>query len=375
MNKHGHYSPSTGAASARALFIAVSVLLWLFTSATIARGESIWIGYTNCLAVTNLSQALMNEIGQLNWHFAHASVGGNMMDGIADLHEMDTNFYRFRGVSGDDNPPAATETGVIYEYMRGNPGWQEKVDAFETYVSNGWRFPKVNLAMNKLCWIDQTADLDYYLQSMTNLESAWPQTLFVYATMPLDTSEDSDNYLRNLYNDDLRGWCRTNNRVLFDVADIEAHGLDGALCTFTWNSRICQKLCSSYTDDGGHPDIPYARQLLARGFYALAAALLTVDRDHDGLSDGRELVAGTRPTDGQSVFRISCSTWTASGGLAIQWTSASNRLYTIERSTDLVSSTGFTNLLLDVAATPPMNSYTDSPPAGQMFFYRISVRQ
>ena len=181
--------------------------------------------------------------------------------------------------------------------------------------------------------------------------------------------------MRNLYNDGLRNWCRTNNRVLFDVADIEAHDTNGVLCMFTYNSRTCQKLFSGYTDDGGHPDTPYARQLLARGYYALAVALLAADRDNDGLSDGQELLAGTCPTDGQSVFKITSTTRTALGGCAVQWNSASNRFYTLQRGTNLLNIAGFTNLLLDITATPPVNTCTDLPSAGGVFFYRVRVHQ
>ncbi|MGD0744464.1 MAG: hypothetical protein ABSA45_04835 [Verrucomicrobiota bacterium] len=374
MFKYGDKSLPTGAPSKRLFYTSILLLAWLFISATAARGGFVQIGYTNCLAVTNFSQSLMNEIGQLKWYFAHASVGGNMMDGIADLHGMNPNFYQFHGVSEDGNPPATTETGGIYEYMRGNPGWQVKVDTFQTYVSNGWRFPKVNFALNKMCWIDPTADLNYYIRSMTNLEAAFPQTMFVYATMPLNTSEDNDNYLRSLYNDGLRDWCRTNNRVLFDIADVESRDTSGALCSFTWNSRICQKLYSGYTDDGGHLNTQ-GRQLVARGFYALSAALLAVDRDNDGLTDGRELLAGTCPTDGQDVFKIINATRIASGALVVQWTSASNRLYTLQRGTNILDTASFTCLLTNIAATPPSNTGTDSLPAGETLFYRVGVRQ
>jgi hypothetical protein len=374
MIRHGYQFSRTGMVSKRPLFISITLLACLFTSAAVTRGESVRIGYTNCLAVTNYSQSLMTEIGQLKWYFAHASVGGNMMDGVADLHGMNTNFYQFHGVSEDDNPPATTGTGVIYEYARGNPGWQAKVDSFQTCVSNGWRFPKINLALNKFCWIDQTADLVYYLRSMTNLEAAFPQTAFVYATMPLDTSEGSDNYLRNVYNDGLRGWCRTNNRILFDIADVEAHDTSGTLCTFTYNGRTCQKLFAGYTDDGGHLNL-LGRPLVARGYYAVAAALLAADRDNDGLSDGRELVAGTCPTDAQSVFKLLGAKRTAAGGCALQWTSASNRYYTLQRGTNLLNPAGFTNVLVDVAATPPVNTCTDSPPAAGTLFYRVRVHQ
>jgi hypothetical protein len=103
--------------------------------------------------------------------------------------------------------------------------------------------------------------------------------------------------------------------------------------------------------------------------------LLSADRDHDGVSDGRELVAGTCPTDNQSVFRITALTRMTSSSLLVQWTSASNRFYILQRGTNLLNSASFTNLQVDLAARPPANTCTDSPPAGAAFFYRVGVHQ
>jgi hypothetical protein len=356
-----------------------SILGWQVVSAPVAAGQSILIGYTNCLAVTNYSQPLMDQIGQLKWYFAHASVGDCMMAGITALHQMNTNFYPIQGVSTGGAPSGAIQAGVIYNYMRGNPAWQVKVDTFQSYVSNGWRFPLVNLAMNKMCFIDPTADVNYYIKSMTNLETAFPETLFVYATMPLTmTNYDGyyNLYLRNCYNDGLRAWISTNNRVLFDLADIEAHDTNGVLCTFSYSNQVCQQLYSNYnTGDFGHPNTPYAEQLLAKGFYALAAGLMAVDRDHDGISDGQELIAGTRPGDPQSVFKLAAPQLIGPDLAWLQWNSASNRFYTLQRSTNLATAAGYTNLSPDVPATPPVNSYTDSPGPGGALFYRVRVRQ
>jgi lysophospholipase L1-like esterase len=245
---------------------------WLFAAGAVAQGKFIHIDYTNTLAVTKLPREQLDKIGQLKWYFAHASVGANIMDGIADLHQLDPGSCPLRNISASATPPPATQPGAIYDHNRGNPGWKAKFDTFASCVSNGWRFPAVNVALNKLCYIDQTASLRYYLNSMTNLESAYPDTVFVYATMPLMTSEDADNYLRNRFNTHLREWCRTNGRVLFDIADIEAHDAAGAPCEFTYRGKTCQRLCNAYTSDGGHLN-PQARQLMARGFYALGAAL------------------------------------------------------------------------------------------------------
>jgi hypothetical protein len=208
----------------------------------------------------------------MKWYFAHASVGANMVDGLTDLRKSNGSSYPYETFFCDKTPAADTKAGTIYEHNRGNPGWKAKFDQFESTVSNGWHFPKVDIVMNKLCYIDQLASSKYYIHSMTNLEAAFPQTTFVYMTMPLTTSEDMENSLRHGFNERVREWTRGNGRVLFDIADIEAHDSKGQGSTFTRRNKICQKLCSEYTEDGGHLT-EKGRQLVARGFYALAAAL------------------------------------------------------------------------------------------------------
>ena len=348
-------------------------LLGLLALAAGAHSAALVVGYTNALAVANYSQAQMNEIGQLKWYFAHASVGGNMMSGVTGLRSSNSGFYQYQSATEDGTPPAATLTGTIYEHNRGNPGWQAKVDGFQTCASNGWRFPMVNLAVNKFCYIDQEASLDYYLGSMTNLEAAFPETVFVYMTIPLMTSQDSDNYLRNVFNDNLRAWIAASGRVLFDIADIEAHDTNGALCTYTYNSRLCQRLYSGYSSDGGHLNTA-GSQLVAKGYYALGAALMAADRDSDGLRDGHELIAGTRPTEARSGLQFLQPTLAVSNTVVLQWPSASNRLYSVQRSTSLAPDS-FTAIVSNAPATPPWNTCTDAPPAAGSVFYRLSVKQ
>jgi hypothetical protein len=350
------------------------VICAVIANAAPVHGAGILIGFTNVQGVSSYPQSLMAKIGQFKWFFAHASVGDNMMSGITDLYDSNTNFYRLRRLSDDATPPSTTHVGMIYDYGRGNPGWQPKFDGFTTFASNGWRSPKVNILLNKLCYIDQTADLNYYINSMTDLEGRYPDTLIVYATIPLTTSSDNDNYLRNIYNDALRGWVCTNNRVLFDIADIEAHDTNGTEYTFTNNSKTCQRLYDGNSSDGGHLNAIGCRQV-AQGFYALAAALLGSDRDKDGMSDGEELIAGMCPTSSASVFMFECPSVDLNNGTVISWPSSSNRFYLLQRTANLVGTQVFTNLLTNAVATPPMNCYTDSPAGTGPFFYRVSVRQ
>src|SRR5882672_555194 len=256
-----------------------------FAAIAVAQEKSIRVGYAESKAATNYPKATVEKLGHLKWYFAHASVGANMMDGVSDLHAKDKELYPFKGISAQKTPPTSTQAGVIYEHNRGNPGWKSKFDGFESCVSNGWHYPTINIAMNKLCYIDQHASFKYYLHSMTNLEAAFPETVLVYMTMSLMTDTDADNFLCNAFNERLREWIRQNGRVLFDIADIEAHDLEGKVCTFQYRNKICQKLCDSYTKDGGHLN-ETGRQLVAKGFYALSAALVEKQRA-PALSAGR----------------------------------------------------------------------------------------
>jgi hypothetical protein len=241
-------------------------------TAAVADDKSIRIGYAQCAATPGNSVALSANAAKLKWYFAHASVGANMVDGLNDLGKVDRASYPYTTVFSDKTPPQDLLPGTIYEHNRGNPGWKAKFDQFESCVSNGWHFPKVDIVMNKLCYIDQMTSSKYYLHSMTNLEAAFPETVFVYMTMPLTTATDWENGLRNAFNDRVREWTQQNGRVLFDLADIETHDPKGQPCTFTRRNKTCQKLCESYSNDGGHLN-DTGRQLVARGFYALAAAL------------------------------------------------------------------------------------------------------
>jgi hypothetical protein len=354
-------------------YLLAFILALTFAAARPVFGDGIVVGFTSIRDVAAYPQSVMDDIAQFRWYFAHASVGDNMMSGVSALNSSSNTFYRFRNVSDDSVPPSVATNAVIYDYNRGNPGWQAKTDGFRTYVSNGWRFPRVNLVLDKLCYIDQNADVDYYIASMTNLEAVFPETVFVYATIPLTTSADSDNDLRNTYNKTLRNWARTNNRVLFDIADIEAHDTDGVEYTYTYSGRTNQMMCSGNSSDGGHLNTPGCRQV-ALGFYAVCYALLRSDRDGDGMSDGHELIAGMCPTDPGSVFKFGCPSNDANGGRVVSWSSASNRFYVLRRLTNVVSAEA-SDLLTNATATPPLNCYTDSVAGTGPFFYKVGVRQ
>lgn len=96
------------------------------------------------------------------------------------------------------------------------------------------------------------------------------------------------------------------------------------------------------------------------------------DTDGDGLSDPLERVAGTNPRNASDCLAMLVSGPASDGGgVVIRWASASNRVYGLDLSTNLLWSTWQT-VSPAIPATPPMNVYTDGA-AGSAgpYFYRV----
>ncbi len=363
------------------------------------------IGFTNASAVASFQPLTMEQIGRMKWFYAHASVGEYMLDGLTRLHDTNPSFYRLYRSPCDGSPTNATQAGMVYDLNHGNPGWELKEAIFETKITAGWRYPQVDFVMNKLCFVDSDTPLASYVASMAELEANYPYTRVVYATMPLETLEDEPNYKRNLFNNALRTWIRTSvpARILFDVADIEAHDTHGVEQTFLYNGMLCQKLCAEYAlYDTGHPAAVFAEDQLARGFYGVAAAFLGLDSDQDGMPDWWEIangfgplyaldakadpdqdgmtnlaeyLSGTAPYNPQSVLRL--KTAGGEGGVfQMEFFGCSNINYTVEANADSVAAPNSWQTVARISSQPSERNVlvVDSYPRAKCF-YRVKAQR
>ncbi|MBN1675367.1 MAG: right-handed parallel beta-helix repeat-containing protein [Kiritimatiellae bacterium] len=98
------------------------------------------------------------------------------------------------------------------------------------------------------------------------------------------------------------------------------------------------------------------------------------DSDGDTFSNWAEWLSGSDPTNGASVFQISDADAPVTQGLTIlRWPSISNRVYSVEFTTNLVTDP-FAPLVTNLVATPAENVYTDTVHgAEETLFYRIRV--
>jgi hypothetical protein len=102
-----------------------------------------------------------------------------------------------------------------------------------------------------------------------------------------------------------------------------------------------------------------------------------LDSDGDGMNNWQEYLAGTNPTNANSVFRITSAQMIPGGKLVLRWLSESNRMYDVMRGTNLAAATnaflplpGATNL----TGTPPVNVWTDSVSGvSTRGFYRLKA--
>ncbi len=97
----------------------------------------------------------------------------------------------------------------------------------------------------------------------------------------------------------------------------------------------------------------------------------STDSDFDGLSNYDEFVAGSNPTNDESSLVMGVAVVVATNGFVIEWESHSNRMYALERSTNLM--TGFSSHASRITSTPPLNTYTDVVGNAGMHLYRIRV--
>jgi hypothetical protein len=67
--------------------------------------------------------------------------------------------------------------------------------------------------------------INIYLNAMNQLETDYPDVTFIYMTGHLDGTGESGNL--NVRNNQIRAYCESNDKILFDFADIESHDPDG----------------------------------------------------------------------------------------------------------------------------------------------------
>ena len=92
-------------------------------------------------------------------------------------------------------------------------------------------------------------------------------------------------------------------------------------------------LVSVTPEDSDHNGLPDAWETHYFGYVGVDP---NADADGDGMTNGAEYRAGTDPKSEASLFKFINIAARPEGGVLIQWSSAENRIYVLERSTTLL---------------------------------------
>ena len=155
---------------------------------------------------------------QYSIFYGHTSHGSQVVAGMAWLRASNSLY--------DYNNGEGTLTRAEYSGDLGGTGdtaWVAVTRERLNQPDNG-----INVVMWSWCGgcSDNTVDgINIYLNAMNGLEQTYPGVTFIYMTGHLDgTGIDGNLYARN---NQIREYCETNHKVLFDFADIESYDPDG----------------------------------------------------------------------------------------------------------------------------------------------------
>lgn len=252
-----------------------------------AHAEAIIVDHRSVdMADTLIPQPWLDKARTLRVYFGHQSVGSNVLDGLDALAREQPARYGtiIQGQSArwkigrmmEGDPLQRLPQGGIAHFPVGKNGDGEgKVRDFFRRV--GEQGQAADIAMMKLCYVDFPSSRNgasspeparlfaVYRDAMERLEREHPGTRMVWWTAPLT---DGDNAVREAFNQMVRAHVKANDKVLFDIADIESHAPDGRRVTDGGGPV----LYGGYTNDGGHL-VGDGQARAARAWWWLAARL------------------------------------------------------------------------------------------------------
>lgn len=154
--------------------------------------------------------------------YGHTSHGSQIVSGMQELMNKDSR-YAF-DTFGSRNALSVFDRQPPGDL--GNPNRREWERRTRHTLDKGWG--DVNIVMWSWCGQVSSAtteDIERYLSLMQGLERDYPGVAFIYMTGHLDGSGENGNLHRR--NEQIRRFCKSNNKILFDFADIERYDPDG----------------------------------------------------------------------------------------------------------------------------------------------------
>jgi hypothetical protein len=206
--------------------IYLAIILLLTNSSILFSQQSIIANHTIAKLSLLSDDWIDSAKAKLHIAYGHTSHGSQLITGMDGLENWKGSKYAFNegGTNGaldvDDNAfPGASDLG--------NPDRTAWESATRNYL-NDLANSDVNVVIWSWCGQVSSAteiDIDTYLNLMDGLENDYPDVQFVYMTGHLDGTGLNGNL--NLRNEQIRNYCLTNGKILYDFNDIESYDPDG----------------------------------------------------------------------------------------------------------------------------------------------------
>ena len=195
------------------------------------------------------------DSAKANLHIAygHTSHGSQLITGMDGLENWKGSQYAFNE-GGSNGALDIDDYAFSGASDLGNPNFTAWESATRSYLNNSTN-SDVNVIIWSWCGQVSSAseeNINTYLSLMNGLENDYPNVRFVYMTGHLDGSGTSGNL--NQRNEQIRNYCTTNGKILYDFNDIESYDPDG----YYYLDKDANDNCDYDSDGNGSLDKNWA---------------------------------------------------------------------------------------------------------------------
>ena len=229
-------------------------LIFILATFTIY-GQGLFVDH-NCAKLNIIpSRWIDSAKAKLHIAYQHTSHGSQLITGMDGLYNWQGEAYSFN--NGGNNEALDLHDYAMSNYGAsdlGNPNRTAWSTATLDFLNNPEN-AKVNVIIWSWCGQVSSADSNdivTYLSLMTSLENSFPSVKFVYMTGHLDGTGLDGNL--NQRNEQIRRYCRNNNKILYDFADIESYCPDGLF----YLDKLANDNCDYDSDNNGTRDKNWA---------------------------------------------------------------------------------------------------------------------
>jgi len=219
--------------------------------ATPAGPAAILVDHTTVALARIPSEWVDRARSALHIAYGHTSHGSQVTTGMTGLAAFRGSTYAWRD-GGSGGALDLRDTPFSGASDLGSPDRTAWAAATRAYLAAQ---PAVNVVMWSWCGQVSTAsagDIDAYLSTMSALEREFPSVRFVYMTGHLDGTGLTGNLHQR--NEQIRQYCQSRGKVLYDFADIETYDPDGRY----FGDRIPDDACDYDSNGDGKRDRNWA---------------------------------------------------------------------------------------------------------------------